>query len=206
MPGVTVILLASFNKPYFTKRPDRGYRLGGMCGMSDLEDLFLTMRDSIAATLARLLPPDQVEDVIQDTYLRLRGVAESHEIQHPRSYLYRTARNLALDSLKSAGYSRSVEWCEQAGYSVSSHNVVEESIDSSTRFQHFCESLEALPPRAREVFVMKKVYGYSQREIAEQLAIAESTVEKHVALGARRCSEEMQNHYTDVGSLRVSAR
>ena len=39
--------------------------------------------------------------------------------------------------------------------------------------------------------MLRKVYGFSQRKVARQLAIAESTVEKHVALGLRRCSERM---------------
>ncbi len=162
--------------------------------MDALEDLFLSMRGSIAAKIAKILPPDQVEDVVQDTYIRLRGVAAQHEIRHPRSYLYQTAKNLALDSLKSAGNSRTVEWSETAEYSTSSCDTVGDSIDSSAEFRRFCESLQTLPPRARQVFVMKKVYGYSQREIAAELAIAESTVEKHVSLGARRCAEHMQQH------------
>jgi DNA-directed RNA polymerase specialized sigma24 family protein len=39
---------------------------------------------------------------------------------------------------------------------------------------------------------MKKAYGYSHKEIAAQLGISTSTVEKHVAAGLKRCSEYMQ--------------
>jgi RNA polymerase sigma-70 factor (ECF subfamily) len=42
------------------------------------------------------------------------------------------------------------------------------------------------------VFVLKKVYGYSQREIARELGIAESTVEKHISLAVRKCSIYMR--------------
>jgi RNA polymerase sigma-70 factor (ECF subfamily) len=35
---------------------------------------------------------------------------------------------------------------------------------------------------------MRKVYGYSQKEIARALDIGESTVEKHIAYGIKRCS------------------
>ena len=59
-------------------------------------------------------------------------------------------------------------------------------------FDQFCEAVRLLPVQARRVFVLKKVYGYSQREIAAELDLAESTVEKHVALAMRRCAEYMK--------------
>jgi DNA-directed RNA polymerase specialized sigma24 family protein len=36
--------------------------------------------------------------------------------------------------------------------------------------------------------VLRKVYGYSQHEIAVELDLTESTVEKHIALGIKRCT------------------
>ena len=63
-----------------------------------------------------------------------------------------------------------------------------EQAASSEEFGHFCEAVRQLPLQARRVFVLKKVYGYSQREIVRELGIAESTVEKHVALAVRRCA------------------
>jgi len=39
--------------------------------------------------------------------------------------------------------------------------------------------------------VLKKVYGYSQKEIAIKLDISENTVEKHIATGIKRCTQFM---------------
>jgi RNA polymerase sigma-70 factor (ECF subfamily) len=103
-----------------------------------------------------------------------------------------TARNLALDSVKRAENRLSEHWdeSEEAGLSHSGVLVDEtfECTASSEEFGHFCEAVRQLPLQARRVFVLKKVYGYSQREIASELGIAESTVEKHVALAVRRCA------------------
>jgi RNA polymerase sigma-70 factor (ECF subfamily) len=38
---------------------------------------------------------------------------------------------------------------------------------------------------------MRKVYGYSHSEIAEELNMSVSTVEKHLANGLRRCNAYM---------------
>jgi len=40
--------------------------------------------------------------------------------------------------------------------------------------------------------VLKKVYGLSQKEIAEYLGISQSTVEKHVAKGLLMCVQAMR--------------
>ncbi|NWM24825.1 RNA polymerase sigma factor, partial [Escherichia coli] len=40
--------------------------------------------------------------------------------------------------------------------------------------------IEDLPPKCRQVFVLRKLRGLSQREVAEVMEISENTVEKHM--------------------------
>jgi RNA polymerase sigma factor (sigma-70 family) len=47
----------------------------------------------------------------------------------------------------------------------------------------------ALPSQCRQVFTLRKVYGYSQKEIATRLSIPESTVEKHLTQAAFYCAQ-----------------
>jgi len=63
---------------------------------------------------------------------------------------------------------------------------------TDSEFSNFCEAIRLLPVQCRKVFVLKKVYGYSQREIAAQLNLSESTVEKHIATGMKRCTQFMR--------------
>ncbi len=166
------------------------------------------MRSGISRMVSRIVPPDEVEDIVQETYIRLRRAVLSQEIQNPQSYLYRTARNLALDSIKKVANSRSVEWQESANYAATHDDVVINAIDRAETFRRLCEAVDRLPPRAQSVFVLKKVYGYTQREIATELKISESTVENHVALALRRCNEYMNQvgQAEPVTSKRVSSR
>lgn len=159
--------------------------------MNGIEELYMSMYSGIAAMVARIVPQDDVEDIVQETYLRLRRVLASQEIRHPRSYIYTSARNLALDSLKKGGGSRAIEWCDDADFASTGNDVTADTIDSHQSFDRLCDAVECLPKRAQQVFVLKKVYGYSQREISAELGIAESTVEKHVGLAVRRCKEHM---------------
>ena len=164
--------------------------------MDEIRDIFLSVRLGIARAVSKIAPPHEVEDIVQETYVRLCQVGAPERIRHPKSYLYRTARNLALDSLKRADNRATEHWDEDVhdGLDATWIGLDEtyEQAASGEEFGHFCEAVRQLPVQARRVFVLKKVYGYSQREIAGELGLAESTVEKHVALALRRCVVYMQ--------------
>lgn len=164
--------------------------------MDDVRDVFLTMRLSLARAVSRIVPPHEVEDIVQETYVRLCHIGKTQRIQHPKSYLLQTARNLALDSVKRADNRLAQSMHDtQENILYGQFEGTDEVLDqaaSMEEFGHFCEAVRRLPIQARRVFVLKKVYGYSQREIARELGIAESTVEKHVALAVRRCAEFMK--------------
>ena len=159
----------------------------------EIRDLFLSMRPGLARAVSGIVPPHEVEDIVQETCVRLCQVARPEHIRHPKSYLFRTARNLALDSVKRAEHRRCGPWDKEGiGNAGAEVDEVLEQAASSEEFGRFCEAVRLLPVQARRVFVLKKVYGYSQREIADELGLAQSTVEKHVALAVRRCAEHMR--------------
>ena len=162
----------------------------------EIRDLYLSMRPGIARAVSGIVPPHEVEDIVQETYVRLCRVGGPGRIRRPKSYLFRTARNLALDSVKRAEHRLGQPWNERLeegiGNAGAEVDEVFEQAVSSEEFGRFCEAVRLLPVQARRVFVLKKVYGYSQREIADELGLAESTVEKHVALAVRRCAEHMR--------------
>lgn len=164
--------------------------------MDDIRDVFLSIRLGIARAVSKIVPPHEVEDIVQETYVRLCQVGKPEQIHHPKSYLYRTARNLALDSLKRAENRVTETWTEEFASSPDLAGLAldetYEQAASSEEFGLFCEAVRQLPVQARRVFVLKKVYGYSQREIASELRLAESTVEKHAALAVRRCAVFMR--------------
>ena len=164
--------------------------------MDDIRGVFLSIRLGIARAVSKIVPPHEVEDIVQETYVRLCQVGTPEQIHHPKSYLHKMARNLALDSLKRAENRLAEHWHEGVD---TIRDLADPALDetyeqaaSSEEFGHFCEAVRRLPVQARRVFVLKKVYGYSQREISTELGIAESTVEKHVALAVRRCAAFMK--------------
>ena len=63
---------------------------------------------------------------------------------------------------------------------------------SHEEFSLFCEAVRLLPTRCRRAFVLKKVYGYSRREIAEQMGVSENTVQTLIARGMKACMQFME--------------
>ena len=51
--------------------------------------------------------------------------------------------------------------------------------------------IASLPEKCRQVLILRKIHGLSQKEIALRLGIAEHTVEKHISHGVRLCAERV---------------
>ena len=162
-----------------------------MPGDDKLTSIFLSIRGGLARAIGGIVPPREVEDIVQETYVRVCQSRTSEEIRSPRSFMYRTARNIALNYVNRAEtqLADSLDAAQDGG----SWTVPDPSSDtlervcSSEQFAFFCDAVRSLPPQCRRAFVLKKVYGHSYREIAEKLQISEKTVEKHISKGITRC-------------------
>ena len=146
----------------------------------------------LRGAVANIVPVHEIEDVVQEVYVKLCLVKNEKHILHPRSYLYQMAKNIAKDRVKSSAFTLVDSIDDHEDRLAEGHeDPVYMAVVSHEEFSQFCEAVRFLPLQCRRVFVLRKVYGHSQREVSRQLGIAESTVEKHVAHGLRRCSERM---------------
>lgn len=157
-----------------------------------IHNAYMSARSSIAKMLSRLVPPKEVDDILQDTYVRLCQAKSTEHIKEPKSFLFKTAKNLAYDHLKRAD-TRMVDDSVEVAYALESamSGVDDETFHNNAtqqEFKLFCDAVRALPKQCRRAFVLKKVYGYSLKEIAQELEISEKTVEKHIAEGIKRCT------------------
>lgn len=157
-------------------------------------EVFLANRSKIRNFLSRFLSNKQdIEDVLQETYLRARGAERHQKIVSPKAFLYRIARNEALRELeRSSRRIIDLVGAPDALYDDAAGQSLEGSALVSERFGLFCQSTIAMPPQCRRVFLMCKVYGYSYAEIASELGISLSAVEKHVSKGLKIAHLHMQ--------------
>jgi len=133
-----------------------------------------------------------VEELLQETYARLltAGSTGEPEIRSIRAFALTVARNVALDWLRH----RQVVPIElvadlEAMDILDEGEQIEEIVNSHQELALLAKAVEGLPERCRQVFTLRKVYGFSQKEIAARLKISENTVEQHLTKAARRCAQ-----------------
>jgi RNA polymerase sigma factor (sigma-70 family) len=136
---------------------------------------------------------EDVEDLVQETYVRMYALRDFREIESPQALLFRIAHNTAVERVRR----RAAQTTDSVG-DFDSLNVysaeapADEQLDARRRFESFCAAVDRLPPLCRRVFVLRKVYRLSHDEIAEVLGVSHSTIEKHVAKGLLRCRDYLR--------------
>lgn len=157
-----------------------------------LAAIFIACSGLLAKSVRRIVRHHEVDDILQEAFLRSFEAEARQPIHDARAFLLRTARNLALDHVGRAGYRttgtledfHAEQWIDGAA-------TPEARVEAEQRFLAFCEAVGTLPEQCRRVFVLRKVYGLSHEEISTRLGIATSTVEKHVAKGLLLCHEHL---------------
>jgi RNA polymerase sigma-70 factor (ECF subfamily) len=145
---------------------------------------FLAYRPLLFRVIGRIVRPDDIEDIVQETFVHSYAAARNQTIHNPRAFMVTTARNIALNHVKSADRKLrcSIEDVDEAAIATT-EDWVEEHYQSGERFLVFCRAVAELPLQCRRVFILKKVYGLSQAEIADYLGISAKTVENHIWKG-----------------------
>jgi RNA polymerase sigma factor (sigma-70 family) len=138
---------------------------------------------------------EDIEDLVQETYVRMYAIEDRDAVASPRALLFRIAHNLAVERARRQISRATDTVADFAPLDVDTLEAPpDEQIDSRRRFESFCAAVDRLPPLCRRVFVLRKVYKLSHTEIAEVLGVSHSTIEKHVAKGLLRCRDYLREH------------
>lgn len=140
------------------------------------------------------LPPSaDVDDVVQESYIRIWKARAREPITSAKAFLFRIARNLALDRLRRQ---RSAPMLGMDNLdALPAPDDATSAVDSISRQekeQLLAEALATLPPRGRELIILCKLDRLSHREAAEKLGISERTVGEHLLRSTRRLGAELR--------------
>ena len=141
--------------------------------------------------VAGIVPPRDVEDIVQETYVRVCQVENKDAIRQPQSFMFRTAQNLALNHIKRADVNRTEGIDDIDELAPSEDGLIADQtyaqVVSDEQFALFCRAVRHLPQQCRRAYVLKKVYGFSLKEIAADMNLSVSTVENHIVAGGKKC-------------------
>jgi RNA polymerase sigma factor (sigma-70 family) len=161
-----------------------------MTSKFDLISLLVSSKAKLSRVVARIVPSADVEDILQETYLRVSASAMNQDVHEPLAFVTQIAKNLALDHIKSAEFKK-LRFADSETIEgiINQDNFTDQTFSEVSSKQDLLEFLSAvknLPPKCQEIYTLKKIYGYSQKEIADRLGISASNVEKHIAYGTKK--------------------
>ena len=133
-----------------------------------------------------------IDDIIQETYLRILRARATKSLSSAKAFIFATARNLAVDRLRRRKFLRTEPLVDNEVLSVLEEgDGIPAAIAHSQELELLTEAIQSLPDRCRQIFTLRKVYGLSQKKIAEQLGLSENTVSAQLTIGVKKCMEFM---------------
>jgi len=152
-------------------------------------------RGELTGFLYRILrSSDDAAEVSQEAYLKVfLALQKARGREHcPKALLYTTARNLAFSRL------RHQKVIDRSALAVTVNQELhaerrspEQCASSSEDLRDLLLVVNRLPPKCRQVLLLRMLEGLSQKEIAVRLDIAVSTVEKHLAKALHKSRNAM---------------
>jgi len=131
------------------------------------------------------------EDIIQEAFLKLETYCRRHEVKDTEAFLVRAALNLSIDSHRRGMRSQRVPVAIEDLALADPRPLPDEVIAARQSLDRLRAALESLTPRAREALLLHRLDGCSYEQIAEQLGISVSAVEKNVGRAMFQLNEWM---------------
>jgi RNA polymerase sigma factor (sigma-70 family) len=134
-----------------------------------------------------------IDDVVQESYLRIWRSRAVQPIHSAKAFLFKVARHVALNLVDRQRASPVLVVGDLAELPVLDHRPgVVETVSRNEKLRLLVLALATLPPRCREITILRKLKGIPQKDVAARLGIAEKTVEEQVARGVRRCEDYLR--------------
>ena len=144
----------------------------------------LVHEPSLRSWLRKAIGPNDIEDIIQESYCRISNLKDVSHIRNGRAYLFTTARMIVIERIRKSRVVNIETMAEIDRLQITGEEESPESIIVVKDYlSNVRKLIDELPERCRKVFHLRKVEGLSQREVATRLGLAEHTVENDVAKG-----------------------
>jgi len=142
--------------------------------------MILPFENDVRLRLRRLCPPGcDIDNLVAESLARAYEAKDFERITAGRAYLFTIARNLLLDEVRRDNIV-SLDFVADLDILRADYSL-EAVLSARDELKRLNAAVETLPPQCRRVFILRRVYGHSPKEIAEMMALSVSTVEKHLA-------------------------
>ncbi|MCW8125014.1 RNA polymerase sigma factor [Microbulbifer halophilus] len=164
-----------------------------------LEKLFAEHGQALVRFVSRMVrSTEDAEDIAQHAYLRLQKLSDEKELDNPRAYLYQIANNLAVDQLRRGKLH--MEYVSQqmpadgetAADDHADHQSPERVLAARQQLQSIYDTMDSLPLKCRQAFLLHRTRGLSYNEIAREMNTSVSSVEKYILQALKACRRRVE--------------
>lgn len=157
-----------------------------------LSRLLAAERSSLVRWVARIVGEPSAEDVAQSLYLRVQRIEDDPPIVNKRSFLFRLARNLAVDHVRAERrHGALFETDMDAPHVPSTEPSPEARLLDREKLARIAVAVERMPLRCRQVFVLIRFDELSVPETAARLGISQDMVRKHIRHALQICHKSL---------------
>lgn len=144
---------------------------------------------------------EDAENIVHDIFTEIwEKKIDFPAQQNFSSYVFVMLKNKCIDFLRRKATEREIITQIQDEYmqllklkfesleALNNKLLAEPDIDSTIQ-----KAIESLPEKCRQIFVMNKIEGKKQKNIAEELNISINTVESQMAIAYKKLKEELKD-------------
>ncbi len=164
---------------------------------AELDDWFVREVLPLEAALVRFLRRNwrneaDIMDLRQELYVRVCDAACHARPVKTKAFVFAAARNLLIDQMRHARVVPLEVAADLEAWSVAVDSVTpDRHVTARDELRRLQAGLDRLPARCREVVILRKIEGLSQREVAARMGIREDTVERQTTHGMRALADFM---------------
>jgi len=141
----------------------------------------------LRARLRRMAVPEgEIGDIVQDAYLRIAQLGSVAHIRSGRAYFFTAARAALLQRIRRERIVRIDSLTELEALTLADDGPgPERQVSARQELARVRGLIDALPDRCREIFVLRRIQGVPQREIAGRLGLSEHVIEQQATRGLK---------------------
>ncbi len=134
---------------------------------------------------------DTAKDVVHEAFTKLWENRKNIDTQgNVKSYLYRSVHNLSLNYIRDNKKFADIENSPEAGeYPIETGDKIE----TAELEQAIIETIESMPERMKQVFILSRYEGLTYKEISQKLGISDKTVEVHISRALKILRDNLKN-------------
>ncbi|PWB93451.1 RNA polymerase sigma factor [Methylosinus sporium] len=151
-------------------------------------ELFRRNKRALLDYFKRRVGPENASDLLQETFVRAIRRDEFENVADPPAFLKQIAINLTRDFARRRDSEAKYFIPGDAPEEIEEPAVAPDALyETEELARRLMEAIEALPPKCRQAFVMRRFEDLGHEEIAARMGVSRNMVEKHLRLAMERC-------------------